>query len=94
MTKVEWAKQFYQNMQAALNECGYFSDQGEADYCLEFHEDLNGEGPAIVKNAGDFEMLGLDICVDIDHGRYIQVEEPSNEFYMEVINNELMRPYK
>jgi len=93
MTKLEWTKKFYENLKATLIECGLFIDQKEADYCLEFHEDLNGEGPAISKNAGTFELLGIDVCVDMDRGKYVSVETPNDEFYMEVINPELMRPY-
>jgi hypothetical protein len=93
MTKEMWAEKFYINMKAALIECGFFVDQEEANFCLEFHADLNGDGPAIIKNAGGFEMLGQDVCIDMDRGQYITIENPNDDFYMEVVNAELMKPY-
>jgi hypothetical protein len=93
MTRVEWADQFFQNMVTVLIEEGLFADVDEALSCLSFYADLHGDGPAIVKKAGTFEMLGTDVCIDLDRGIYVSVPEPGTEFYMEVVNSELMKPY-
>ena len=81
-------------MQKAMIDAGYFLNQEEADSCLQFYEDLHGKGPAILKCAGDFEMLGVDVCISLDHGIYISIPEPSNEWYAESENSELMRIYR
>ena len=93
--RLKWAREFFNNMVKAMVKAGYFPavDDEEVGYCLEFFEDLHGKGPAIFKKAGEFEMLGVDVCINLDKAIYIQVEEPSFDFFVEPENSELLRFY-
>lgn len=91
--KLAWARAFYDNMCNELVRQGIFTTIDMAQDYFIFYDNLNDEGPAIVKDGGEFEMLGVEVCVDRDKGRYITIPEPPGDFYMEPVNNELMRPY-
>lgn len=92
--KIKWLKQFYYNMIRALMAVKALHDLDEGKACFEFREDLHGKGPAILKIGGCFEMLGPDICYNTDLGKYVTVPEPSNEYYVEAENSEVLRCHK
>jgi len=92
--RIVWLRNFYNNMIKVLIDDGALSDMAEASLCFQFHQDLHGEGPAIIKTAGEFEILGVDICVDLDRNRYVSVPEPDNSHFAEPENSECIRCYK
>jgi len=87
--KVTWLRAFYNNMIELLNAHGYT----DSSYCFEFHESLHGE-PAIIKVGGEYELLGTDLCVDLDNNNYLSILEPDREYFAEPENNECLRCYK
>lgn len=87
-----WFRKFYTNMVNEMILSGYFSDIEEAHACLVYYENIDGN-PAIIKTAGGFEMLGNDVCIDLDRNKYITIESPDNDYYVEVENAECLRCY-
>lgn len=92
--RVEWLWKFFNNMVKTLIDCKFFADEEEAASCLEFTDELHGRGPAILKVAGTFEILGNDICIDLDRNKYVTVESPDDNYFAEPENAECIRCYK
>lgn len=94
MTRIEWAKEYCNLLRTELINAGYYTNVKEANRGVVLHEDLHGQGPAIVYD-GDFEILGLEIMLHTTVGsNFLTLPKMNTDFFAEPENSECVRIYE